>query len=630
MIGAETRLSGDPALQYTTRAASADSVAIALELRARHLSWARLVSALAIVALIYSGNHGLERQAAWITGAVALAIFAILVRVHRRTSARAANERSVAVACRAGIARCARDWPNIPAARLSRVAVGRAATATDLDILGHISLFRLLDTSAPAMGGARVLEWLLTDPVDLHAIERRQQSVADLRTRTDFLVESALVGRHGTYARSAVASPALLTFVAWCGQTFEPKDPWLGRARITMAITALLILLVVWRPSGTVPIVTVLVAAQLFLAMRARKEVVSMLGGLHNLVPQLRGFEASMQLIAGQPDVPGEFGEIQDALRTDGAATALGALDSILGWDALHLTPMAHFPLNAIFAVDVHIAAALERWRARSGRRVGTWVDRTSSAQALTALATLAYENPAWTIPVVVDAGPAPAFHANEITHPLLAPTVAVPNPVRIETAGSLLALSGSNMAGKTTYLRAIGLNAALAFAGGPVSASGLTIRRARIRTSVRIEDDLGAGVSLFLAEISRLRDVVRDSEEHGAPPVLFLFDEILHGTNAADRRHASQVILRRLLTGGSWGVLTTHDADLMSDLFNTSDSAHTALVTQGHFRETVQRDEHAVRMSFDYLLRPGPTTSANARVILEMMGLDGGAAAHH
>ena len=215
-----------------------------------------------------------------------------------------------------------------------------------------------------------------------------------------------------------------------------------------------------------------------------------------------------------------------------------------------------------------------------------------------------------------------PAFLATHAAHPLLAPSIAVRNPVHLATAGSLLALSGSNMSGKTTYLRAIGLNAVLAFAGGAVCASQLTIRRARVRTSVRIEDDLGAGVSLFLAEVSRLRDTVRDSEEAGAAPVLFLFDEILHGTNAADRRFASQVVLRRLLRGSSWGVLTTHDPDIITDLFDSSDTAHAPDVSQGHFRETVERDGGAVRMSFDYLLRPGPATSANARLILGSMGL--------
>ncbi len=225
-------------------------------------------------------------------------------------------------------------------------------------------------------------------------------------------------------------------------------------------------------------------------------------------------------------------------------------------------------------------------------------------------------------MPVVSDDTAQPAVTATQAAHPLLAPSIAVPNPVRLATSGSLLVLSGSNMSGKTTYLRAIGLNAVLALAGGPVCASEMLVRRARVRTSVRIEDDLSAGVSLFLAEVSRLRDIVRDSEERGSAPVLFLFDEILHGTNAADRRFASQVVLRRLLRGSSWGVLTTHDPDLVTGLFGEPNTACARHIEHGHFRETVQRDGSLVRMSFDYLLRPGPTTSANARLILESLGL--------
>ncbi|MDB4917200.1 MAG: mismatch repair protein MutS domain protein [Gemmatimonadetes bacterium] len=613
-----------PVPYYTERAATADAAATLLELHTRRLSWARLASALAIVLLVYQGTHGLAPQLAWTAGMAMLVVFGLLVRAHRRTSTRAAHERHTSDACRAGIARCVRDWSNIPAARITRSSSGRAATATDLDILGDVSLFRLLDVSAPAMGGTRVLEWLLNDPANVATISSRQHSVTALRDRSAFLVESALRGRHASYARSSATSTALNAFVAWCGNS-SGNERWTTRARVAMAVTMLFVLLAVWRPVATTPIAIALVAIQLFLATRARKQLASMLSGLNSLVPQLRGLDASMRLIAAEPDVPGEFGVIQTMLRRERAATALGALDSILRWNDVHLTPMMHFPLNAILGIDVHIAAALERWRTQSGTHMAEWVGYTSNAQALTSLATLAYENPAWTMPVVNDDVTAYAFHADGVTHPLLAPTLAVPNDVRIDTNGSLLALSGSNMAGKTTYLRAIGLNAALAFAGGPMSASQAAIRRARVRTSVRIQDDLGAGVSLFLAEVSRLRDVVRDSEHVDASPVLFLFDEILHGTNAADRRHASQVILRRLLTGRSWGVLTTHDADLVSDLFDDVHVAHSASVQQGHFRETVQRDASGVRMSFDYRLRPGPTTSANARVILEMIGLDRG-----
>jgi DNA mismatch repair ATPase MutS len=200
----------------------------------------------------------------------------------------------------------------------------------------------------------------------------------------------------------------------------------------------------------------------------------------------------------------------------------------------------------------------------------------------------------------------------------LIAKGVRVANPVVIESPGSAIVISGSNMSGKTTYLRAVGLNALLAFAGGAVCAKEFSIRRSRVRTTVRVEDDLGAGVSLFLAEVSRIAAVVEDAGKSNEPPVLFLLDEILHGTNAADRREATQLVLRRLLGSDAWGIITTHDPQIAA----VHDQVHEARVTAVHFTDAVEAREGGVAMTFDYVLRPGPATTTNALRILEKLGL--------
>jgi hypothetical protein len=617
-----TKDSPDPVQEYNKRAASADESASRAEWLARRLSWSRLAAAIVVVLAIAYANRGGASVIAWMTEMFGAGGFIVLVRFHRVAAARALRERETESACRAGVARCLRDWPNIPAPRLARPPAGRAATARDLDIFGDVSLFHLLDLSAPALGGTRVVQWLLADPADVAIIEERQRSVAGLRSRPAFLLDAALIGRHGHYTLRSTSGDALASFVSWCGHTSTLQTKWPSRRRLAACCSGLILAGAVWQTRFSGPLIATLVLVQLSLSVSARRHLTATLAGLGSLLSQLRGLDASMRLIIEEDDVPGLFGAIQQELKRDGAADALGKLDAILTWNDVHLTPMAHWPLNALVGLDVHLAAALERWRARYGVHVAEWVDRTSTAQALTALATIAHENPAWIMPVVSDDISGSAFRAEKAAHPLLAPGIAVSNPMQLATSGSLLALSGSNMSGKTTYLRAMGLNASLAFAGGPVCASQMVIRRARVRTSVRIEDDLGAGVSLFLAEVTRLRDIVRDSEESGAAPVLFLLDEILHGTNAADRRYASQVVLRRLLRSSSWGVLTTHDPDLVAELLEAPATPHVRHIEQGHFRETVHRDGSSVRMSFDYLLRPGPTTSANARLILELIGL--------
>ncbi|MEO8623087.1 MAG: hypothetical protein ABI625_18575, partial [bacterium] len=598
----------DPVQDYASRASSADETAAQADWRARRLSWSRLAAALVVVlALVYSTRGG-AAAIAWPLGALGAAAFTVFVMLHRRAAAAAARARAISAACRAGIARCTRDWPNVPAPRLLTSPHGHAATARDLDIFGDVSLFRLIDVTSPSLGGIRALEWLLADPADVTTIAERQKSVAELRTRPDFLLDAALIGRHGKYTLRSASGAALASFVEWCGVTDAAATTWRSRSRFALGSTALFVGLVAWYSQAVIPAIVVVVIVQVSLAAKARRHLDDTLAGLGSLLPQLRGLDASMRHITEETDVPGLFDAVQKELRREGAADALRKLDDILRWNDVHLTPMMHWPLNATVALDVHLAAALQRWRSRYGVRVAEWVDRTSDAQALIAMATLAYENPGWEMPVVSDALDRPSYEAENAAHPLLAPAIAVPNPVHLASAGALLALSGSNMSGKTTYLRAIGLNAALAFAGGPVCASRMSLRRARVRTSVRVEDNLGAGVSLFLAEVSRLRDIVRDSEDVHAAPVLFLFDEILHGTNAEDRRYASQVVLRRLLHASSWGVLTTHDPELVTGLSEPPGGASVLRVEQGHFRETVERDGGVVRMSFDYRLRPGPT----------------------
>jgi len=192
-----------------------------------------------------------------------------------------------------------------------------------------------------------------------------------------------------------------------------------------------------------------------------------------------------------------------------------------------------------------------------------------------------------------------------------------VGNDVELRTAGDVLIVSGSNMSGKTTYLRAIGVNVLLANLGGPVAAESMSLRRARVRTSVRVSDDLSGGVSLFLAEVRRLRDIVADAEAPGQPPVLFLLDEILHGTNTVDRRLTTRDVLARLSAARAIGVVTTHDPEIAHGW----DDAHgadagDARVRQIHFSDTLVHAEHGPIMTFDYRAQPGPATTSNARRI--------------
>ncbi|HEU5175194.1 MAG TPA: hypothetical protein VFT96_10610 [Gemmatimonadaceae bacterium] len=553
----------------------------------------------------------------WPLGALAVLLFLPLAYVHRRFEARAQHARGVVSACRASLARMARDWKAMPQARAPELpGLTNTIAAHDLDVLGDVSLFRLLDVGLP-IGGECTVRWLLTDPADLRTIEARQVAVAALRERTELLFESARVARFGVGRRPPPTQAQMAAFRAWCEQPVRPLSKVLViGARLLVFALAGAVAMALAAPrlrDAAMLIATIVVPLQLVLSALARRHIRAGLGAAADTLARLGDVVTIMRMIVDEPAVAGRFGDIQRSLAGGHAVAAFTRLRQLLDWDAVRYSPLMHYAANATVAFDVHLADRLGAWHLRHAAAIPGWIDLVAEAQALTAFATLGYENPDWVLPTLHDRA-VPVVEARDCGHPLIASDVRVSNPVALSQPAETLVITGSNMSGKTTYLRAVGLNALLALAGGPVCASAMTIRRSRVRTSVRIEDDLSRGSSLFFAEVARIRDVVADAERNDAPPVLFLLDEILHGTNAADRRQATQLVLERLMHSGSTGIITTHDAGVGVDAGAT--------VMHRHFTDTVHAEGAGVRMTFDYTLRDGPATTTNALRILELLGL--------
>lgn len=595
---------------YDTVLASAVAESRVLRGRGDRLSTARLlVAAAAVLAVIRATQIP---TAIWVVIAVAsVVLFIALVwqyaRVGRRLGAATRLER----ACRAGLARIARDWDNVPPLRTPRLSDAAVIIAHDLDVVGRASLIRLLDIGNPVLGGARLAEWIFDDPADIEALRARQRSVAQLRAQPKALIDVAIVGRA---ARDRPADLASLT--TWSTSPIGTQLlPGVARALVVvLVLTASAFAVQAARPVAT-SMVTLLIAAQLVLSGVARRSLNRELGGLDEPLRHIQSALGSARVFVDLPDIDGRMGDVQRRLREDGAIAAMDALSRLLSWNDVRYSPLAHWVYNAAIGFDVHLAGAVARWRARYGAMVPLWLDLVADGEALTALATLAFENPEWGMPELRDGSAGPLVDAPAIRHPLLLPAAAVPNPATIDKPGRVVIASGSNMSGKTTYVRAVGLNALLGLAGGPMAAARATLSRVRVRTSVRIEDDLTRGVSLFLAEVTRLRDVIHDARTPASPPVLFLLDEILQGTNARDRREATRVVLGELADAGAAGLVTTHDAEIATGLGQ-------ALVEQVHFQEAVAKDASGVRMTFDYALRPGPAHTANAQLILAMLGI--------
>jgi DNA mismatch repair ATPase MutS len=271
--------------------------------------------------------------------------------------------------------------------------------------------------------------------------------------------------------------------------------------------------------------------------------------------------------------------------------------------------------LTAPLFWTTQLALAVEQWRGAFGPAVGRWLAAVGEIEALTSLATYSFEHPRYPFPTVVADGP--VFDAEALVHPLLPVAARVANDVALGGGASrprLFVVSGSNMSGKSTLLRTIGTNAVLALAGAPVCARRLTIAPLSVGASLRVNDSLQEGKSRFFAEITRLRQIVELAA--GPPPVLFLLDEVLSGTNSHDRRIGAEAVLRSLLARGAIGLATTHDLALAA----IADALGPAAANV-HFEDQLDGET----ITFDYRMRPGVIRKSNALALMRAVGLDVG-----
>ena len=268
------------------------------------------------------------------------------------------------------------------------------------------------------------------------------------------------------------------------------------------------------------------------------------------------------------------------------------------------------FPFALLLASRPQMAMLLDRWRQRFGKRFAGWVDALGEIEALCALATYSFECPEDTFPEIVDT--TTVFEAEGLGHPLLPRAQCVRNSLSLGNCGTqVLIISGSNMAGKSTLLRAVGVNLALALAGGPVRASKLRLTPLVVGATLRIQDSLVAGRSRFYAEILRVRQLL--DMARGFPPLLFLLDELFQGTNSADRLMGAEVVLRQLTDAGAIGLVTTHDlalTEIASQLEGRGANVH----FEDHF--------HNGEITFDYRMKPGVLRHTNGLVLMRAVGI--------
>lgn len=602
-------MSGDAEVlaDYRSRAATQRSLRDGAERRVRSTGRARLIVFVvgAIATALVASNSSVV---AVVVALVAIAAFVWLVRRHRRHVADARMHDALARACDHGVGRIERDWSRLPAFE-PPPSIAAHPFASDLNLFGDVSLSRLLGPTSPVAGRGVIIEWLLGEvPPDATRLRDRQAAVAELAPLSSWREELGVVG--GRAGHDAASIDRFLAWVESDAHSLPRSASPLARVLAVLTIGSLA--LAVARPTFWQPL-AILCAVNLAYARSLRDR----------LDPSLHGVSARGLSLGGVADLfrhttraewhGTELTGLRERLHGGETAAAFAGLARIASWGDLRFSPLAHVILQMLLLWDIHVVRALDGWRALHARELRDRFRALGELEAYAALATLAHDNPCWIHPRLDDSS---VVEARALAHPLLPPMTRVANDVTIGPTGTFLLVTGSNMAGKSTLLRSVGLNVVLAQVGAPVCATAFSMPRVRLRTSIQIRDAIESGLSLFMAELVRLRAIVEAARSPEGPRLLYLADEMLHGTNADDRRIAVASVIGHLLRAGAIGAVATHDTALVQD------PSMAAAARPIHFVEQYQESSGGPVMSFDYRARPGISTSRNALELLALMGL--------
>jgi hypothetical protein len=489
-------------------------------------------------------------------------------------------------------------------ARLENRWIGRGADgrrylsdahlyAEDLDIFGRGSLFQLLCTAQTPMGQDTLARWL-SAPDELPVIRARQRLVRDMARSLD--LREALASLDADLGR--VVPSALIEWADAAPICPSLFSKFVGLLLVWGVTISLVAAVVAGRGWWLAFLVFAILEAVFYLARRrAARDVGQHVGDAGFTLAVLYRLRAELH---NRGDVPRALAEQSAAIDR--------ALTIPMGWMA---EVYGYFLQNSfLHALKVQGMPLWEHWRLKARPAVRAALVAAGEVEALAALSAYAYERPGDRYPELVDEGP--LFAGEGLAHPLMPTGVCVPNDLSLGGERRLVLISGSNMSGKSTLMRTVGTNTVLALAGAPVRATRLTVSPVVLGTAMRFRDSVHEGASYFYAVLKRLRTVL-DVVDHKRP-LLFLFDEILQGTNSQDRLTGAEALMRKLIDAGAIGLMTTHDLALTQIVDDLAPRA-----TNMHCEDQVENGQ----MTFDYKLRPGVVTKSNALALMRAMGLD-------
>lgn len=554
----------------------------------------------------------------WAVAGLGLVAFTVAVVLHRRPFARAPRLEMLTRLCEEGAARLRGDWAALPDDGAAHLDPERPELG-ELQVFGRGSLYQLVNRAALPGGRAR-LAALLRDAVDAAALPDRQAAarelvpLAGLRRRVE--AEGRLVAR--------IDDAAMAQFLSWAEAPAETARlrPWVIAGAVLVPITLTQLVLTIAFKQPTFWQLTLGAQFAIYFATTRRLSAgyLPLLAERHRpFVALRRMFEAVERRRFVAPPLAAMRARFDAA--GERPSKAMSRLEGVVESLAVRHGALLYGLVSTLLLWELWWCYRLEGWRAAHGRRVREDLAALADFEALASMAALAHDHPRFCWPEVrlgtEPAGEAPVVAARQLAYPLFRPEKRVANDFTLDRGGQLVLITGSNMSGKSSFLRALGANAILAQAGAPVCAAALSLQACRLSTSIQVTDAPEQGLSRFYAEVRRIRRILEqlDAAEADATllPRLYLVDEMLSGTNSRERNQASRAIVGHLLSAGrSFGLVTTHDLELVRI---TDDRSRVPLY---HFSDRFD----GKALHFDYTLRAGHATTTNALHVLRIAGI--------
>jgi len=583
-----------------------------MEAQSRRFSWYRLGVFLSGSFFTILSLVSFSERMAWAVAGITLVVFNIIAHFHRRLERSITRHRLWSDLKMTQIARMNLDWRAIPPAPLPPQSID-IPFDNDLDITGERSLHRLINTAISNEGSYLLADWLRPRTPDLASIRRRQNIVAELAPLTRFRDRLLLTFR--LISRDNLEGRKLTDWLAASAPTDIIKK-LLPVTSILILINIVLFLLNQWTGLPAIWLFSLFI--YLIIYFSNSRTLHQYFDAIFHLDEELGKFKGILRYLEMYP-----FGknrhliELCQPFLTPGAAPSaqLRKIKWLSAAIGLRMNPMMATLLNLVFPWDFFFACLIQRSRETIEKLLPTWLNTWFELEALISLADFAYLHPDDVFPEFTE-GNSPddslVFYAEKMGHPLILPQRKVCNDYVLNRLGEIDIITGSNMAGKSTFIKSVGVNLCLAYAGGTVDARRFRSSLFRIFTCIKINDSITDGFSFFYAEVKRLKSILQALEERDSAPVFFLIDEIFKGTNNRERLIGSRSYVASVVGQRGVGLIATHDLELAKLADQFSD------IHNHHFREEVLQG----KMVFDYVLRPGPCPTTNALKIMQMEGL--------